>query len=187
MPLRPEQAQLVAKRAPFDSTLRTTEPKPNCLPLGPVLDTYDGPNKFIQTPRELIALKEYNKMYREIFLDGRPLPEVVEPSWDGYSVGRWEGDTLVVQTIGTNDRSWLDIHGHPLSEAAKITERYRRTDFGHMTLQIVVDDPMFYTKPFTVNMTKVLRADTEALEFICAENEKDLSRIQKANEAGKNK
>jgi hypothetical protein len=187
LPLRPEAAALAAQRAPFDSKLRVTEPKPNCLPQGPFLDDYDGWNQLVQTPSLLINLTAWNKKYRLIHLDGRPLPVDPEPTWDGYSTAHWDGDVLVVETIGFNGRNWLDIHGNPISDAAKLTERYHREDFGHMTLLITVDDPTNYTKPWTVTFKKMFRADTETLDEFCLENEKDLSRIQKANEAGKNK
>lgn len=186
LPLRPQYAELVKQRAPFDSPLRAAEPKANCLPLGLVLDLYDGLNKFVQSPGLLIVMKEYNKSYRQIFLDGRPFPQDPDPSWDGYSVGHWDGDTLVVETIGLNGKSWLDIHGNPITDAAKVTERYHRTDFGHMTMQITVDDPKAYTKPWTLTLEKVLKTDTELLDYICAENEKDVKHIKGANDAGKN-
>lgn len=94
---------------------------------------------------------------------------------------------MVVETFGLNSRTWLDIHGNPISEAAKITERYHREDFGHLTLQITVDDPKNYTKPWTVTFNKVFKPDTEMLDFICAENEKDLQHLRTANELGTNK
>jgi hypothetical protein len=186
LPLRPEYSEIVKKRAPFDSPLRATEPKANCLPLGIGLDLYDGLNKLVQTPGLLIVMKEYNKGYRQIFLDGRPLPVDPDPGWDGYSVGHWEGDTLVVQSAGIKDGLWLDIHGNPLTDAAKVTERYHRTDFGHLTLQVTIDDPKAYTKPWSFTLNKVLKTDTELLDYICAENEKDVKHIKGANDAGKN-
>jgi len=185
--MTPEGTRLTDERAPFDSKARAIEPKPNCLPQGPVLDDYDVGNRLVQTPTLLLQLMDWNKAYRIIYLDGRPLPEVLEPTWDGYSVGHWEGDTLVIETIGLNGKPWMDIHGHPTSENTKITERYHREDFGHLTLQITVEDSTLYTKPWTVTFNKVYRADTEMLDSICAEGEKDIQHIQKANEAGKNK
>src|SRR6201985_1177097 len=110
---------------------------------------------------------------REIYLDGRELPHDPNPAWMGYSVGRWEGDTLVVQTAGYNDRTRLDLAGHPHSEALRVTERFHRTDFGHMDLQITFEDPQAYQKPWTISVKANYVPDTELLEFICAENEKD--------------
>jgi len=187
MSMKPEAEALFKKRQPFDSTLRTTEPKPNCLPMGPVLEAYDGGTELVQTRAFVVVMGSWNAKFRKIYIDGRGLPNDPDPSFDGYSAGHWDGDTLIVDTIGVNDRSWLDIGGHPISEAAKITERYTRRDFGHMTVQITVDDPTNYTKPWTIVINKILRPDTTELISYCLENEKDLSRIQKANEAGRNK
>lgn len=112
-------------------------------------------------------------MPRQIFLDGRGLPRDPNPSWLGYSVGKWDGDTLVVDTIGFNDRTWLDIGGHPHSESLRITERFRRVDLGHLELRITIDDPKTFAEPFTVTKHPKLRADYEMLEYICNENERD--------------
>jgi len=112
-------------------------------------------------------------MSRQIYTDGRPLPKDPNPSWLGYSVGRWEGDTLVVDTIGFNDRSWLDSRGHPHSEAMHITERYRRPNVGSLDVEITIDDAKTYNKPFTFKVTHLLQADSDILEYICNENEKD--------------
>src|SRR3954447_23069040 len=143
-----------------------------CIPGGPRHITRGGLSKIIQTPSIIVILFE-DLSYRQIFLDGRDLPRDPNPNWMGYSVGRWEGDTLVVTTAGFNDRTWLDFAGHPHSEALRMTERFRRRDFGHMDLQITVDDPSVYAKTLTLNAGGTLAADTELIEYVCLENEKD--------------
>jgi hypothetical protein len=111
--------------------------------------------------------------YRQIFLDGRQLPRDPNPNWMGYSIGHWEGDSLIVESAGFNDRTWLDFAGHGHTEVLRMTERYRRRDFGHMDLQVTLDDPQAYVKPWTVSAGGALAADTELLEYVCSENEKD--------------
>jgi len=149
-----------------------------CLPLGlPVADTAPEPHKIVQTPGMIVVLYEADTTFRQIYTDGRKLPVDPQPSWLGYSVGRWEGDSLVVDSIGFNDKSWLDASGHPHSEALHLTERFRRLDFGHMEIEITIDDPKTYTKPFTVKSAQRLFADTDILEYICSENEKDASHM----------
>jgi hypothetical protein len=118
----------------------------------------------------VILYEQPNSPHRVIYTDGRPLPKDPNPTWMGYSVGRWDQDTLVVDTIGFNDKGWLDVGGHPQTETLKITERFRRTDFGHLELDMTFDDPKSFTKPFTLHMSKNYTADTEILEDIC-ENE----------------
>jgi hypothetical protein len=108
-----------------------------------------------------------NSVHRTIFTDGRPLPKDPNPAWMGYSVGHWDGDTLVVDTAGFNDRGWLDIEGHPHTEALHITERFRRRDFGHMDLEVIIDDAKTFTKPFSMKIPKTLEPDTDLLESIC--------------------
>ena len=147
-----------------------------CLPLGlPTSDTAPEPHKIIQTPGIIVVLHEADTTFRQIYLDGRKLPADPQPSWLGYSVGRWDGDSLVVDTIGFNDKGWLDASGHPHSEALHLTERYRRPYFGHMEIEITIDDPKNYTKPFTVKSKQRLLSDTDIIESICLENEKDAS------------
>jgi hypothetical protein len=126
----------------------------------------------------LILFEEFNH-FRQIFTDGRPLPEARQPAWFGYSVGRWEGDRFVVTTTGFNDRSWLDDTGHPHSEAMRTTERFRRDDFGHMQMQVTIEDPQTYLEPFTVTIPFNLQPDSELIEDIC-ENNRD-----SADNAGK--
>ena len=158
---------------------KTGEPSTRCLPIG-IVQRYTwvgGLKKVVQIPGLLLILNEYNTSFRQIFTDGRPLPARDLPAWDGYSIGRWEGDTLVVETIGFRDGQWLDTAGDPLTDAAKVTERFRRVDFGHLELQITIDDPKAYTKPWTVKVNQVLAPDTDLLEFICLENEKDIQHM----------
>jgi hypothetical protein len=148
-------------------------PDTNCLPTGPRAGLFSQSlTKILQTPMEVAIMYEGDPT-RQIFLDGRELPHDPNPSWMGYSTGRWEGDTLVVETAGYNDRTWLDLAGHPHSEALRVTERFHRTDFGHMDLQITFDDAQTYNKPWTIEVKANYVPDTELLEFICAENEKD--------------
>jgi hypothetical protein len=134
--------------------------------------------RFVQTPGLIVILYQgdTNSMHRTIFTDGRGLPQDPNPSWLGYSVGHWEADTLVVETSGFNDRSWLDIEGHPHSEALHITERYRRRDFGHMDLDMIVDDPKVFTRPFTLKIPKTLEPDSDILESVC-ENDHSVSHM----------
>ena len=147
-----------------------------CLPSGlPVAESAPEPHKIIQTPGLIVVLYEADMSFRQIYTDGRKLPVDPQPTWLGYSVGKWEGDSLVVDVNGFNDKSWLDASGHPHSEALHLTERFRRIDFGHMEIQITIDDPKNYTEPFTIKSNQRLRADTDILEFVCLENEKDAS------------
>jgi hypothetical protein len=143
-----------------------------CLPGGPRHITHGGLTKIVQTPGLIVMLYE-DLSYRQIFTDGRKLPQDPNPDWMGYSIGRWEGDTLIVETAGFNDRTWLDFAGHPHTEALRMTERYRRPDFGHLDLQVTLDDPKAYGKPWTVSAGGALAPDTELIEYVCAENEKD--------------
>jgi hypothetical protein len=132
------------------------------------------PVKFVQSPKLIAILYEADDKHRQIYTDGRVLPkEFDQPAWMGYSVGRWDRDTLAVETAGFNDKTWLDIMGHPHSDALRVTERYRRRDFGHMDVEMTFDDPKMYTKPFTIKVTYELWADSDIFEFFCNENEKD--------------
>jgi hypothetical protein len=126
----------------------------------------------------IVILYESDGTHRQIYTDGRGLPrEVAQPSWLGYSVGRWEGDTLVVETAGFNDRTRLDIIGHPHGEGLRIVERYRRRDFGHLDVEMIFDDSQMYTRPFTIKFTQDLLADSDIFEYVCNENEKDHTHI----------
>jgi len=151
-------------------------PDSNCLPPGPSAGLFGmAPVKFVQTKNLLLILHE-DAPTRQVFLDGRPLPADPNPSWMGYSIGRWDGDTLVVETAGFNDRTWLDVTGHPHTEALRVTERFRRLDTGRMQVQITFDDPKTYTRPWTIAVSAQLVPDTELIEFVCNENEKSRER-----------
>jgi hypothetical protein len=156
------------------------EPDAHCLPQGvPKIDAAPVPWKIVQLPGEVVILYEAFTQYRQIFMDGRPLPKDPNPNWLGYSVGRYEGDTLVVESGGFNGKAWLDQAGHPATEALHVTERFRRKDFGHLQIQITIDDAKAYTKPWTVTEEPTLLVDSELLEFICNENEQDVKHFVK--------
>jgi hypothetical protein len=165
--VRPEAAELVRKfRSGYNS------PGYQCLPLSiPSADIFSySPFKIIQAPGEIVVLYEVDNTHRQIYLDGRKLPDDPQPSWLGYSTGRWEGDTLVVDTAGFNDNSQATLGGYPRSEALHIEERFHRRDFGHMDLQLTVDDPKIFVKPITIKVTELLEPDSDVLEMICNEN-----------------
>ncbi len=151
-------------------------PDANCLPMGFMqLHGHPQPRKIVQTPELIVIMYEGNQGLRQIFLDGRELPKVdenLQPWWYGYSVGRWEGDTLVVESVGFVDNGWLDVFGSPLTTQGKLIERWRRPDYGHIEIDVTVDDPKAYTKPFTVRVSHQVLLDEELIEFICQENEK---------------
>jgi hypothetical protein len=172
LPIQPWAAALAKQR---EQDMRKDDPYSHCLPPGvPRINSGNRPFKIIQTPGLIAILYETGFLFRQIFMDGRPLPKDPEPTWLGYSVGRWDGDTLVVDTVGFNDKNWLDGNkGRPQTEALHVTERFRRVNFGHLEIQSTVDDPKAYTKPFTVKQNLHLLADSEILENICNENEKD--------------
>jgi hypothetical protein len=152
-------------------------PPTRCLPPGiPIMDGSPFlPLKIIQEPELVVILNEGIGNFRQIFVDGRTLIEDPNPTWLGYSVGRWDGDTLVVESAGFNGKIWLDAeYGHPSTEALHITERFRRRDFGHLDLSLTIDDPKAYNKPWTVTETLLILLDTELLEFVCNENERDV-------------
>ena len=140
------------------------------------------PRRMIQTPGLLTILYEANFGLRYIFTDGRPLPPLGEPQpfWYGYSVGRWDGDTLVVETNNLRDEGWLDVRGSPVTDQAKITERFRRVNFGKLEIDITIDDPKAYTKPFTVRVNQEIMVDAEMIEFICNENNQFLNYLDRA-------
>ena len=170
VPMRPEAAKLFGQRAQG----ATRDPGVDCLPLGiPISSLVSEVHKIVQTPGLLVVLLEVDNAHRQIYMDGRKLPTDPQPSWLGYSVGKWEGDTLVVDTIGFNDKAWLDVLGHPRSEAMHLTERYHRRDFGHLDVEMAFDDPKMYTRPFSIKVTHQLMPDSDILEYFCAENEKD--------------
>jgi hypothetical protein len=144
-----------------------------CLPLGvPRMLVHPLFRKIIEVPGLIVMLFERDTAYRQIFTDGRPLPDDPQPSWNGYSIGRYEGDTLVVQTIGFRDGLWLDRNGSPMTDAAKVTERFRRVNYGKMEIDITVDDPKAYKSPWTIRLNQFIASDTELLDYVCLENEK---------------
>jgi hypothetical protein len=172
LPYQPEAAELMKTRR---AEQRVNDPLTHCLPIGPVrLHTFNSPKKIIQTPGLVILLSEFNASYRQIFTDGRSLPVDPNPSWNGYSSGHWEGDTLVVDTKGFRDGLWLDNAGNPLTDAARITERFRRVTFGQLEIDLTVNDPKAYTKPWTVTLRQTITLNTDLLDFNCLENEKDV-------------
>jgi len=144
-----------------------------CLPLGPGYTTSQSYMKIVQTPALIVILDE-DLTYRQIFLDGRALEADPNPSWMGYSVGHWEGDALVVDSFGFNDRTWMDTMGHPHTEGLRVRERYRRPDFGHLRLEVTFQDPKVYAKPWTVALEALAAPDTELIQAVCNENNKGL-------------
>jgi len=167
-PMRPEAAETFRRRA------TGVESREVCMPLGiPLAGLVSEATKIVQSPRTIVVMYESDGTHRQIYTDGRGLPkEIVQPSWLGYSAGKWEHDTLVVESAGFNDKTWLDVIGHPHSEALHMLERYHRRDFGHMDVEVTFDDPQMYIKPFTIKFIYDLLADSDVFENIC-ENEKD--------------
>jgi hypothetical protein len=156
---------------------RKDSPLARCLPVSVPFHDFFNLVRIVQTPALTLMLYESpNSPHRTIFTDGRELPKDPNPTWLGYSVGGWEGDTFVITSGGFNDRAWLDSAGHPQTESLRITERMRRRDFGHMDFEITIDDPKAFTKPFTIKTERLLAADTDLLEDVC-ENERDLRRM----------
>jgi hypothetical protein len=174
-PLRPEAAEISKRRFANPATNPTTHCQMAGLPFGELLPFA---NKFIQAPGVIVILQEGDGAVRQIFTDGRKHTSDPEPTWMGYSVGRWEGDSLVVDTTGFNDKAWLDGAGHPRSEAMHFVERYRRRDFGHMDVEVTFDDPKMYTQIFGIKYTLDLLPDSDIGEYVCAENEKDIAHLK---------
>ena len=171
VPFQPWAEKLYKERS---ENLGKGRPSERCLTHGVTDFDALGINwKIIQTPGMIAVLYEAYNHYRQIFLDGRPLPKPTQPAYLVYSVGRWEGGTLVVENTGFNDLGWLDDGGHPQTEALHVTERFRRRDFGHMDLQLTIDDPKAYTKPWGPTLRLNFQPDDELMESIC-ENEKDV-------------
>jgi hypothetical protein len=156
-------------------------PAAKCLPRGiPIADASGAVNyplQLVQQPDLVVVLYEGMGLSRRIYLDGRRLAADPNPTWMGYSTGRWDRDALVVESTGFNGKMWLDLAGHPTTEALRITERFLRPDFGHLELSLTIDDPKAYTKPWSVTETLELSLDTDLLEYVCNENEKDLKHI----------
>jgi hypothetical protein len=172
VPLQPWAQKVLAERI---ETNGKDHPGVRCWPSGipEKLNIPDG-LKLVQTPDLMMFLHESRTIYRQVFTDGRPLPKDAQPAWMGYSVGRWEGDTFVVDTINQNGRTWLDMLGHPATEALKVTERYRRPTIGNMIIDVTIDDPKAYTRPWNVQLSWTLQPGWELIESICEENNKDV-------------
>jgi len=174
-PLRPEAAELLKRAA-------NRSPADVCMghPGIPLADLLSEPMKIVQSPRLTIVLYEVDNLRRQIYTDGRVLPKEFDlPAFAGYSAGRWEGDVLVVETAGFNNKTPLDAMSHPHSDALRITERFRRRDFGHLDYEMTFDDPKMYTKPFTIKVPHDLLPDSDIFESFCDENEKDRAHLGK--------
>ena len=173
LPYQPGAAELIKKRFSKD------DPHVRCLPDNPPR-TWVMPHltKAVHTPRLLVLLYEVNAMYRQIFIDGRPQPADPNPSWNGYSTAAWDRDTLVVRTTGFRDDLWIDMKGAPMTSAATMTERLRRPTYRTLEVELTVDDPNVYTRPWTVRMKQELMLDTELIDEVCLENEKSWQHMQ---------
>jgi hypothetical protein len=178
LPFQPWAAELRKKRMADN---QQDNPDAHCLPIGFMqLHTHPDPRKIVQTPGLIVIMWEANNGLRQIFLDGRSLPgSDAQPWWYGYSIGKWDGDTLVVETSGLRDGGWLDVVGSPFTDAARVTERFRRVNQGNLEIDVTVDDPRAYTRPWSVTIKQRLMPDSELMEFICAENEKDAQHFVK--------
>jgi hypothetical protein len=171
LPFQPWAAELHRQRVASNSK---DNPDAHCLALGLMqLHTHGQPRKMVQTPGVIVIIYEANAGLRQIFTDGRPQPKDVEPWWFGYSTGKWEGDTLAVETTNLRDLGWLDVEGSPITTSGRILERFRRIDYGHLEIEVTIDDPKAYTKPWTVTVHQRIMPDTDLIEFICQENNKD--------------
>jgi hypothetical protein len=174
-PLTPQGAKIFLPRA---KTFSKDVPTSHCLPAGiPMGDLIPAPRRFIQLPGLLVIPYDGINPQRMIYTDGRKHVPDALPTWMGYSVGTWDGDTLVVDSRGFNDRTWLDAFGHPRTEAMHIVERIRRRDLGHVEVQMTFDDPGAYTKPFSIRFTQTLQPNMDIIEGVCAENERDRTHI----------
>lgn len=172
IPLQPWAREVYNQRI---DTNGKDHPGVRCLPSGiPEKDNIPDGLKVVWTPDVTIFLQESRTIYRQIFTDGRPFPKDPQPTWQGYSIGRWDGDMFVVETIGQNGKTWLDMKGLLATEALKVTERFTRPTIGRMNITVTIDDPKAYTRPWDVNMTWRLVPDTDLIESICEENNRDL-------------
>ncbi len=176
LPYQPWLVPLVKERT---DNLAKDDPHIKCLPDN-FLRAYGLPHllKFVHTPGLLVVLNEMNAGYRQVFTDGRPLPEDPTPSWQGYSTAQWSGDTLVIDTIGVRDDTWIDWNGSVLTQAGKVREQMRRPDFGHLEIQVTVDDPKAYTRPWTVTLKERIVVDAELIDEICIEGEQSLKHMK---------
>ncbi len=176
VPMQPWAAALTKDRS--SGAHAAEESDANCLPQGvPKINVTPVPFKIIQNPDEVIVLYEAFGIYRQVFMDGRELPKDPNPTWMRYSVGKGDGNALVIDTSGFNGRTWLDQLGHPATEALHVTERVSRPDFGHLKIEVTIDDPKAYTKPWTVTEGMQLLPDTDLLEFVCNENNRDIPHL----------
>ena len=176
LPLQPWAAELRKQRLAENSK---DHPDAHCLPLHPMqLHFHPQPRKIVQTPGLVLIIYEANGGLRQIFTDGRPLPSNdPEPWWYGYSTGKWDGDTLVVETTGFRDLMWLDEEGTPFTGAGKITERFRRVNYGTLEIEVTVNDPKTFTRPWTIKLNQRLMPDTELIEFVCSENNRSVEHL----------
>jgi hypothetical protein len=176
LPLQPWAAALLKERSDWNSK---DNPDAHCLPMGLMqFHEHPQPRKIIQTPTLIVILYEGNAGVRQIFTDGRSLPDNdPQPWWFGYSVGKWDGDTLVVETSSFRDEGWLDIRGSPQTDAAKMTERFRRLNYGTLQIDVTIDDPKAYTRPFSVRVNQRIVLDGELIEFVCNENNRSLEHL----------
>ncbi len=176
LPYQPWAADLVKKRR---TELGVNDPHTHCMPPNyPRAWAFPEFEKIIQTQDVLVVLHEFNASYRQIFFDGRTFPDDMTPAWSGYSVAHWEGDALVVESRGFRDDGWLDTTGNPLTDAARTTERIRRPNFGNLEIEITVNDPKAYTKPWTATMHQKAVLDTELIDFMCMENNRDIAHMK---------
>lgn len=175
VPFQPWAKKLYDSRQANESI---DDPVGHCIPAGvPRADVVPYPWKLLQLPDEFVILYEAVHGYRQIFMDGRSMPKDPNPTWMGYSVGHWDGDALVIETTGFNDKGWLDNAGRPATDALKVTERLTRQNVGMLHVAVTIDDPKAYTKPWVVNETFKLLPDTDLLEYVCNENNKDLGHL----------
>jgi hypothetical protein len=176
VPFQPWAKALFEERK--DGSHSREDPDANCLPQGvPKIHSVAYPQKFIRTPESIVVIFEAFNLWRQIFTDGRELMADPNPTWLGYSTGKWDGETFVVETKGFNGKAWLDQSGKPTTDALRVIERFRRKDFGHMEVQITIDDSKAFTRPWTVTQQLYLLPDTEPIEFICNENNRDLEHL----------
>jgi len=176
LPYQPWLVPIVKERTANNAI---DDPHVRCLPDN-FIRAYGMPHllKFVHSPSLLLVLNEMNAGYRQVFTDARPLPEDPNPSLQGYSSAKWSGDTLIIDTIGVRDDTWIDWNGSVLTESAKVREQIRRPDFGHLEIQVSVDDPKAYTKPWSVTLKQRIVVDTELVDEICLENEKDAGNLK---------
>lgn len=176
LPYQPWLIPIVKKRT---DNKAIDDPHIRCFPDN-FLRAYGLPHllKFVQTPGLLVVLNEMNATYRQVFTDGRALPQDPNPSPQGYSSAKWVGDTLVIDTIGIRNGTWIDWDGSVITEAAKVREEMTRPDFGHLNVKVTVDDPKAYTKPWTVTLKERIVVDAELIDEICLENEQDATRLK---------